>query len=142
MNDPNTFLLVFIAATGLVNTYLLSTRKRRPIEIHHLDKQIHFIIQKLNTIMADSAQIKQQVADLKAQVATLQSSVDAEQAAIQSLLDSNAQVVTDLNTQITALQAQLAGSPTPEDLQAISDGLTEVANSIVTTKEDIEGTVS
>lgn len=105
-------------------------------------KKNKLIISKLNQLMADSAQIKQQVTDLKSQVVTLQESVDAEQVQIQALLDSNAQVVTDLNAQIAALQAQLAGSPTPEDLAAISAGLTEIANSIVTTKEDIEGTVN
>lgn len=111
------------------------------IHIHQHFQNENLIIQKLDQIMADSAQVKQQIADLKAQVATLQESVDAEQLQIQALLDSNAQVVTDLNAQIAALQAQLAGSMTPEDLAAISTSLSEIVGSIVTTKEDIEGTV-
>jgi chromosome segregation ATPase len=92
-------------------------------------------------LMALIDDLKTQVADLKHQTTDLQASVDAEQAQIQALLDSNAQVVTDLNTQIATLQAQVAAGATPEQLQVVIDGLTSVKDSISTTKADIEGTV-
>jgi len=52
-----------------------------------------------------------------------------------ALLATNATVIVDLNTQITALQEQLSGAATPEAIQAVIDGL----NSI---KADVEGTVA
>jgi len=73
--------------------------------------------------------------ELNDKVTELQAAVDAEQAQIAELLATNASVIVDLNTQITALQEQLAGAPTPEAIQAVIDGL----NSI---KADVEGTVA
>jgi len=73
--------------------------------------------------------------ELNDKVTELQAAVDAEQAQIAELLATNASVIVDLNTQITALQEQLAGAATPEAIQAVIDGL----NSI---KADVEGTVA
>jgi hypothetical protein len=104
----------------------------------------NLIISKINILMADSAQIKQQVADLNTKVDALQASVDAEQATIQGLLDTNAQVVTDLNAEITRLNGIIAagGTVTPEDLQIISDGIQAATDKIATTQADIESTVA
>jgi multidrug resistance efflux pump len=94
--------------------------------------------------MADVPQIKQQVADLNAKVDTLQASVDAEQAQIQGLLDTNAQVVVGLQAEVARLQAIIDGGGvvTPEDLQSISDGITTASDKLATTQADIEGTVA
>lgn len=94
--------------------------------------------------MADSAQIKQQVIDLNTKVDTLQASVDAEQATIQGLLDTNAQVVTDLTAEVARLQAIIDGGGivTPEDLKIISDGITTASDKLATTQADIQGTVA
>lgn len=72
--------------------------------------------------------------DLQAKVAELQTSVDAEQQQINDLLAQNAAVITGLNEQIAALQAQLATGATAEQLQGVIDGLNAI-------KTDIEGTV-
>jgi ABC-type transporter Mla subunit MlaD len=63
MNDPNTFLLIFIAATCLVNTYLLSTRKRGGGN----HEELQLIIHKLNTMAKTQAQTAQEIRDIKAQ---------------------------------------------------------------------------
>jgi chromosome segregation ATPase len=104
--------------------------------------KLNHLIQHQHEIMAQIDDLKTQVADLKQQTADLQTSVDAEQAQIAALLETNAQVVTDLNTQIAALQEQIANSPTPEALNEVIAGLTEVKDSLATTKADLEGTVS
>lgn len=85
--------------------------------------------------------LQAQVDGLKQQVTDLQTSVDVEQQQIADLLSQNAAVVTSLNQQISDLQSQLANAVDPATLQPIVDGLTEVSNSIATTKTDIEGTV-
>lgn len=72
--------------------------------------------------------------ELNDKVTELQASVDAEQAQIAALLATNAQVIVDLNAQITALQEQLAGAVTPEAIQGVIDGLNAI-------KADVEGTV-
>lgn len=110
-------------------------------QIVHLLNHFH---KHLLSIMADTSQIKQQVADLNAKVAELQTSVDNEQAQIQGLLDTNAQVVTDLNAKVAELQAIIdaGGTTTPEDLQAISDGIQTAMDQLATTKADLEGTVA
>lgn len=91
--------------------------------------------------MANLQQLKDQVADLQSQVVDLQTSVDLEQAQIQALLETNAAVVQDLNEQIDALEAQLADSASPEQIQEVIDSLVAVRDSIATTKADIEATV-
>lgn len=109
-------------------------------------KNIHEQLDKLLTnqikIMALIDDLQTQVTTLQGQATDLQASLDAEQAQIQQLLDSNASVVTDLNNQITALKEQIANGATPEQLQTLADGLTVVANSLATTKTDLEGTVA
>jgi len=100
------------------------------------------ILQNQIKIMAAIDDLKVQVDNLKTQVTDLQTSLDNEQVQIQKLLDSNAAVVTDLNNQIANLQAQIAAGATPEQLQEIANGLTQVSDSINTTRADLEGTVA
>jgi chromosome segregation ATPase len=103
--------------------------------------KLNHLIQHQHEIMALIDDLKVQVADLKQQTTELQASVDLEQSQIAALLETNAATVTSLNQQIAALQEQLANSPTPEALQEVITGLTEVKDSIATTKADIQGTV-
>lgn len=93
-------------------------------------------------IMAAIDDLKTQVNALQTQTADLQTALDAEQAQIQQLLDTNAAVVTDLNTQIANLQAQIAAGATPEQLQEVATALTNISSSLATTKTDLEGTVT
>lgn len=86
------------------------------------------INKQLKTIMATLQELNDKVTELQA-------AVDAEQQQIADLLATNASVIVDLNTQITALQAQLEGAATPEALQVILDGLNAI-------KADVEGTVT
>jgi chromosome segregation ATPase len=97
--------------------------------------------QKLTHIMAKIDELKQQVTDLNEQLNDLQETVDMEQAQIEALLETNASVVTELNNQIAALQAQLADSATPEQLQEVITSLEEMKDEIATTRADIEATV-
>lgn len=100
------------------------------------------IIQKLNNIMGQIEELQQQSTDLKTKVAELQASVDLEQSQIASLLETNAQVVTDLNARNAELEALLANAPNPEALQAVIDSNKETIDAIAVTKADIEGTVA
>lgn len=114
---------------------------------NHVDMEgvlgkLNHILNHQHEIMALIDDLKTQVADLKQQTADLQASVDLEQSQIASLLETNAQVVTDLNAQIAALQEQVANGATPEALQEVIAELTTVKDSIATTKGDIEGTVA
>ena len=86
--------------------------------------------------------LKAESAALKEQVTALQTSVDNEQAQIQALLDTNASVVTGLNEQIAALEAQVANAVDPTALQSVIDDLKTTRESIATTKADSEGTVA
>lgn len=99
------------------------------------------ILQNQITIMALIDDLKTQVAGLQSQVTDLQQTVDAEQAQIAQLLETNAGVVADLNTQITTLTAQLEGSANPTQLQEVIDGIIAIRDGLATTKADIEGTV-
>lgn len=99
------------------------------------------IINNQSTIMAAIDDLKTQVGNLQTQVTDLQAALDKEQAQIQGLLDTNAAVVTDLNNQISTLQAQIAAGATPEQLQEIANSLTTISDNIATTKADLEGTV-
>lgn len=98
--------------------------------------------QNQTTIMALIDDLKTQVSDLKQGQTDLQATVDAEQAQIAALLETNAQVVSDLNAQIAVLQAQVANGASPEQLTEVITSLTEMKDSLATTKADIEGTVS
>lgn len=98
--------------------------------------------QKLNKIMGQLEDLQQQSVDFKTKITELQASVDLEQEQIKSLLDTNAQVVSDLTTRNTELEALLANSPDPVALQAVIDSNKETIDSIATTKADIEGTVA
>lgn len=99
------------------------------------------ILQNQITIMALIDDLKLQVTGLQTQVTDLQTSLDAEQQQIADLLATNAGVVTDLNNQITALNAQLADSANPTQLQEVIDGIATIRDSLATTKTDLEGTV-
>lgn len=99
------------------------------------------ILQNQITIMAAIDELKEKVTGLETQVTDLQTTVNAEQEAIAALLASNAQVVTDLNTQIATLQAQVAAGASPEQIQEVINGIATISSNITTTKEDIEGTV-
>jgi len=111
------------------------------IHIHQHLVNEDLIISKLNKIMTQIADLQAQADAVKTQIDDLQASVDAEQAQIQALLDSNAAVVTDLNTQIATLQAAIASGATADQLTAVATSLSEVSAAIVTAKADIEGTV-
>lgn len=100
------------------------------------------ILQNQTQIMALIDDLKTQVSNLQTQVAEFQTALDAEQAQVQSLLDNNAAVVTDLNNQIAALNAQIAAGATPEQLQELANGITTIADNLATTKADLEGTVN
>lgn len=93
--------------------------------------------------MATIEELNTQVADLNAKADALQVSLDAEQEQLAALLATNAQVVTDLNTRIAELQAIIdaGGSATPEQLQALSDGIKTATDKLDTTKADLEGSV-
>jgi predicted nucleic acid-binding Zn-ribbon protein len=94
------------------------------------------------TIMALIDDLKNQVSGLQTQAANLQTSLDNEQAQIAALLETNAQVVTDLNTQIATLKDQIAAGATPEQLQEVINGIAAITENIATTKTDLEGTVA
>lgn len=70
------------------------------------------VIHLLEEIMAS-------IQELKDQVTELQAAVDADQA-------SDAGVVAALQAQVDALTAQLAGSPSPEQLQEVIDSLKSI----------------
>ena len=112
--------------------------------VKEMRHSLHLLTKQNEKIMADIQTLTQQVADLNTSVDDLQAKVDAEQAQIQSLLDTNAQVVNDLNAKIAELQAIIDGGGivTPEQLQALSDGITSATDKLVTTKADLEGTVA
>ena len=74
--------------------------------------------------------LQDQVVELKQSVADLQTTVDAHEA-------SDAAVVSGLNQQIAALQAQIAETGSPEELQAVIAGLEEIKASVEASKEDI-----
>lgn len=103
---------------------------------------LNTIINNQSTIMAAIDDLKTQVTSLQTQVDDLQAALDAEQAQIQGLLDTNAEVVTGLNNQIAALQQQVANGATPEQLAEVATQLTNISNSLATTKTDLEGTIA
>jgi len=117
---------------------------RHTHELQEIRNALSLILKQNKKIMATVQDLKSQVADLNSKVDDLQTSLDAEQAQIQGLLDTNAQVVTDLNAKISELQAIIdaGGTVTPEDLQAISDGIKTATDKITTEKADLEGTVA
>ena len=92
-------------------------------------------------IMALIDELKTKITGLEGQVTELQTTVNEEQTQIAALLESNAQVVTNLNTQIATLTAQVAAGATPEQIQEVINSITTIAEGIATTKTDIEGTV-
>lgn len=99
------------------------------------------ILQNQVLIMAAIDDLKEQIANLQTQVDGLQTALDAEQAQVQQLLDTNAGVVTDLNNQITTLQQQLANGATADQIAEVANSLTNISNSLATTRTDLEGTV-
>lgn len=111
------------------------------VHIHHHGVDANTNTLKLDKIMGQLDDLIAESAGLKEQVTTLQASVDAEQAQIKALLDTNAAVVTGLNNQIAALEAQLASAVDPTALQVVIDELKATRESIATTKSDIEATV-
>lgn len=100
------------------------------------------IINNQTLIMTAIEELKGQVAGLETQVTDLQTALDTEQAQIQQLLDNNASIVSSLRGQVDTLTQQLANGATAEQIQEVSNSLSTIANSIATTKADLEGTVS
>lgn len=100
------------------------------------------IIKKLNKIMASIQELQDQVTALDATVTTLQEKVDAEQAQIQALLDTNAAVVSDLNTQIATLTDALSTAPTPEQIQGVIDSVTATRDRVVAITQDVSDTIA
>lgn len=90
-------------------------------------KFFHSLTIKLNKIMAT-------IAELEVKLVDLQSTVDAEQEQIAALLEGQKTTIEGLEAQITELQAMVDAAPTPEQLQAVIDGLEAI-------KSDISGTV-
>jgi len=112
------------------------------IEVLEADNdKLDLIIQNQSLIMAAIDDLKTQVGSLQTQVTDLQTALDNEQAQVQELLDTNAGVVNDLNSQITTLQQQLANGATAEQIQDIANSLTNISNNLATTRTDLEGTV-
>lgn len=105
-------------------------------------KTLVLILNNQNKIMSAIDDLKEQAANLQTQMDGLQQSLDAEQAQIAQLLETNAQVVVDLNTQITNLNAQIAAGATPEQIREVATALTDISESITTTRTDLEGTVA
>lgn len=99
------------------------------------------ILNNQTTIMALIDDLKAKQVELETKIDGLQTSLDTEQAQIAALLETNAQVVTDLNTQIATLQAQIAAGATPEQLQEVINGFTAISEKLTTTQSDLEGTV-
>ena len=105
-------------------------------------KQLTFITNQNTKIMASIDDLKAQVLELDAKVVGLQTTVDENQVNIKKLVDTNAQVVTDLNLQIEDLKAKIAGSATPEELQVIADGLTAISTKVQAVTDDVVSTVA
>lgn len=82
---------------------------------------------KLNKIMAT-------ISDLEVKISELQATVDAEQAQIEILVNGQTQTIAALEAQIVELEAMLSTAPTPEQIQAVVDGLEVI-------KADISGTI-
>lgn len=74
------------------------------------------------------------LAELEAKLAELQETVDAEQVQIAELLEGQKTTIAGLEVKIAELQAMVDSAPTPEQLQAVIDGLEAI-------KSDISGTV-
>lgn len=72
--------------------------------------------------------------ELQEQVELLQASVDAEQAQIAALLEGQQVTITQLESVIADLEAQVAATGSPADLQAVLD-------KVVAIKADVESTV-
>jgi hypothetical protein len=104
-------------------------------------KQLSIINNQNSKIMALIDDLTAQVADLSTKTDLLQTTLDAEQLAIAELLATNAQVVTDPNAHIVALNEQISNGATPEQLQAIVDGLTTISAKVDAASEDVASTV-
>jgi uncharacterized protein YoxC len=100
-----------------------------------MELAIALILITLLLIIKQNQSIMATLAELNEKVTELQAAVDAEQQQIAELLATNAGVIVDLNAQINALKLQLEGTPSPEAIQAVIDGLDAI-------KKDVEGTVS
>lgn len=104
-------------------------------------QELHSITKKLNKMAGELESLQAKADEQAVAITDLQAAVDAEQADIKALLESNATVVTDLNTQIADLKAQIAAGIDPAAITAITDKIAASTASIVTAKEDIAGTV-
>lgn len=122
------------------NTYTGTSK-----EDHKLLTEIHEIVninKKQNSqIMATVQELNDKLDQQATTIADLQTTVDSEQADIKALLDSNAAVVTDLNQQIADLKAAAAGKIDPAELDPLVAKIDASIAAIVTSKEDIAGTV-
>ena len=109
--------------------------------LDRIDKNIQLLLTNQIKIMTAIDDLKTKADSLQTQVNDLQTSLDNEQAQVQQLLDTNAGVVTDLNNQITTLKEQLANGATAEQISGVADILTNISNSLATTRTDLESTV-
>lgn len=124
-----------------------SKPKKVKITLAHLHEhlllitsQLSLILKKQNKVMASQQDALNKVQELSDKVDSLQATVDSEQADIQALLATNAQVVTDLNAQIAALQAIIdAGGGA--DTQPIIDAMQAVVSKVEAASADVASTV-
>lgn len=114
---------------------------QNPSTPNEITQALKNIINNQSIIMAAIDDLKTQVSNLQTQVTDLQTALDAEQAAIQQLLETNAGVVTDLNQQIQVLQEQVANGASAEQINEVVTQLSAISNNIATTKADLESTV-
>lgn len=82
------------------------------------------------------------IQELQDEVTVLQSAVDAEQEQIRLLLENQMSTIDQLNQTIDTLEAQLADSGTPEQLQSVIDSLKTTVADIESTVEDTTTTTT
>jgi molybdopterin converting factor small subunit len=93
------------------------------------------IIKALNQILTPKFElIMATLEELQVKLAELQETVDAEQAQVSALVDAQNSTIVGLEAQIKELTAMVNAAPTPEQIQAVVDGLEVI-------KSDIAGTV-
>ena len=125
----------------------VTPQKKVRITLDHLHEHILKIGIDINTlkkqnlkIMASLQEALDKANELSTKVDELQATIDAEQADIAALQANNAQVVSDLNAQIAALQAIIDANP-GVDAQPVIDSLTATIDKINAASADVSSTV-
>lgn len=95
--------------------------------------------------MADIDVLEQRAEALETQVAEFQTALDREQAQVDAVLAANAGTAEELaaaRVEISRLQTELADAGiNVERIQAVNARLDGIAQSIITTREDLESTI-